>query len=237
MGIILPEKNYSLDELNTTIYNAVKGYIENIRLLKVANVHALTDGEGKKLIVPFPKFNQLKFDWTWNKDSYNLKRIIKTGDDLTLQVDIKRKHYIEGLSLGFHVQVSISATKVRKSKRNNELGYVFNLIERILSKAMFVARIEEQSGFYITNFLLWTISDQKKIYTYEDTQVQQASFKTTNNTSFLMLYVPRGQVKGIDVSEDTKLNIPSDTSITIIPMDSKGTSPAFASFVKQMKRN
>jgi len=235
MEILLPEQNYSLDELNTTLYTAVKGYIENIRLLKVAHSSALSYNEGHRIILPLPTYNQFKFDWTWNKDYYNPRKTIKTGDDLTLQVGIKLKHYIEGLSGTFRIQVNIAATKVRKSKKNNELGYIFKAITMIFSTAMFVAKVEEQSGVYITNFLLWTISDQSESYSYEDTQVQQASSRTENNTSFFVLYVPKGQIKAISVSEDVKLNIPRGTPTTLIPIDS--ISPAFKSFVQKMKRS
>jgi len=235
MGILLPEQNYSLEELNSTIYTAVKGYIENIRLLKIPNTRALRYGEGDKLIVPFPTYNQFDFDWTWNKDYHNDDRKIKVGDDLTLQLYMSINQFIEGLRVDFILQVFISATKVRESKKINGLGYTFKTISEIHSRTQFVARIEKRTGLYASDFLTWSTFGKSKIYSYEDIQVQQDKFTFMSSSLYDVYYIPRRQVKGIDVTEDTKLGFSKDTPITLIPIDS--ISPAFKSFIKKMKRN
>ena len=235
MEIILPEQNYSLDELNSTIHSAVKGYIENIRLLKIANMDTHYYGKGYKITAPFPMSNHFKFDWKWNKDFHNSRRTIKTGDDLTLKLDIRLHKRLKGLSLGLNIQVSISATKVRKSKKNNQLGYVFKSISKIYSSDYFIARIQTRLGVYSARFLTTTSFDKSKIYSYEDTQVQHGKYPYKSNMLYSAYYFPKGQMKSINVSEDTKLGFPKDAPMYIIPMDS--ISPAFKSFIKKMKRN
>jgi len=239
MEILLPEQNYSLDELNSTIYTAVKGYIENIRLLKLANLDALYLEKGTKVTVPFPTYNQCKFDWEWNKDYYKPRKTIKTGDDLTLGLDIRLHKSLEGLGIGFSVQVSISATRVRKSKKTNKLGYIFKSISYITSDDNFVARLQHQQSLYVSNFvsnIYWKYDDEIKTYSYEDTQLQQSKTVIENNISHTQLfYFPKGQVKARNISEDTKQNFPKNTPITLVPIDF--IPSAFQSFVKQMKRN
>jgi len=239
MEILLPEKNYSLDEINTTLYTAVKGYIENIRLLKLANARALRYGEGDEVTVTFPTLNQFEFDWSWDKDYDNSGREINTGDDLILKLDIKPNQSLEELAGLFNVQVLISAAKVKESKKNNELGYVFKSIIEIYSNDDFVAKVSTQTGLYASNFLSdisWETDDETTTYSYEDTQVQQdrSIIKQTEGVS-MVHHIPKGQTKGINVLGDTKLGLLMYTPITIIPI--RGNSPAFTSFVKQMKRN
>jgi len=245
MEIILPEQNYSLDELNTTVYTAVKGYIENIRLLKLANEKALYYGEGDKLIVPFPASNQFEFDWEWNKDLYKPKKTIKTGDDLTLELVIMLVQHVDGLVYDYSFQVLLSATKVRKSKKTNQLGYKFKSIVSVYSMSKFVARIATLPGLYAYNFLMSDSfgalhsdpSYKSKIYTYKDTQVQQNRFTYVFNSMHGFLHIPKGQVKGIEINKKSSSNIqlPKNSLMHISPI--RGTSPAFASFVQKMKRN
>ena len=245
MEIILPEKNYSLDELNTTIYTAVKGYIENIRLLKIANGKALYYGEGDSVILPFPASNQFEFDWKWNRDYDDYTRTIKKGEDLILRLHIEQKQYIEGLIKTFILRVLVSATKVRKSKKTNQLGYKFKSITEVYSRAQFVARIVKLPGLYSNSFLMsdtfgFVDSDpsyQSKIYSYEDIQVQQKRYTYMPSSMYGFSYIPEGQVEGISINKKSPSNIqlPKNSLMHISPI--RSTSPAFASFVKQMKRN
>jgi len=238
MEIILPEQNYSLDEINNTIYTAVKGYIENIRLLKIANYYAVHTGKKTKLIIPFPTFNQYRFDWKWNKDFYNSRRTIKTGDDLTLRLEIRLYQSLDGINISVYIEVSISATKVRKNKKTNKLGYIFKTITEIYSNDLFVAKVSNRPGLYSTGFLSnisWETDDETTTYSYGETQVQhnKTTLKRVQETE--VLHIPKGQVKGIDVSYDVKMGLPMYDPITLISMN--GTDSAFASFVKKMKRN
>ena len=247
MEIILPEQNYSVYELNSTIYTAVKGYIENIRLLKLANVDALIKGDGTKVTIPFPTFNQIGFDWKWGKDFSDFTSKIKTGDDLILRLRMNDAQYIDGLVLGLNVQVSISATRVRKSKKTNKLGYIFKSISNIYSNDHFVAKIVKLPGLYANSFLMSNTfesldsdpSYQSKIYSYEDTQVRQNRYIYVSNSMHGLFHIPEGQVKGIKITEDSpsKIQLPINTPITLIPIEFKDTSPAFASFVQKLKRN
>jgi len=240
MEILLPEQNYSLDEINTTIYTAVKGYIENIRLLKIANVDALIDGKGKKLTVPFPTCNQFEFDWTWDKDYHNYDKKIKIGDDLTLELFANLKRHTDGLRADFIFKVLISATKVRKSKKNNPLGYVFKSITVIASRTYCIAKVSNRPGFYAAYFLSnidWSTLDTTKTYSYEDTQVQRDKFILKSSSFYNIFYIPERQVKGIKINEESsfKRQLPTNAPIVTIPIDF--ISPAFKSFVKKMKRS
>jgi len=164
MKIILPEKNYSLDELNSTIYNAVKGYIENIKLLKPANREVTHHKKEGKITAPFPAYNQFAFSWVLN------------GDDLTMEVSMSSTQFIETLRVDFIIQVFLEVTKVEKSKKTSQLGYKFKAITKVYSVDDFVARTNRQ-GVYVSNFLrdrIWEYNDESQIYSYEDTQAQRS---------------------------------------------------------------
>jgi len=65
------------------------------------------------------------------------------------------------------------------------------------------------------------------------------NLKTTieANKPSKIFHIPKGQLKWVDVSDDTKLGLPNSGTITLMHIDANKSATAFASFVKQMKRN